>query len=75
MSWARFSENSDLYIFDDVHGGITCCACRLQELHETILPGLQLPGDFNCRTEEEMIAHIREHKEAGHNIPEGLLDE
>ncbi len=74
MSWVRFSPESNLYIFDDVRGGITCCACRLQPMHGTIIPEVYLPGDFNCQTEQKMAAHILEHAKAGHLVPDYIVE-
>ena len=63
MSLARFdADGSDVYVFDDVEGGITCCACRLGRSHE-----------YNS-DEAGMIAHLLEHREAGHTVPESTLD-
>ena len=28
MAYCRFGE-ADIYLFDDIRGGITCCCCRL----------------------------------------------
>lgn len=62
MSYCRKSF-CGLYIFDHVDGHIECCMCDLA------------PGAFDvfkARTPEEMIAHVKEHREAGHDVPDGL---
>ena len=63
MGWARFARDSEVYIFDDVRGGITCCGCKL----------VGFPNDFNCETEDEMANHIIDHARAGHIIPDYLM--
>lgn len=60
MSFARWSEDSDVYVFDDVRGGTTCCACNLAD------------GDFNG-TRAQMIDHLREHVAAGHAVPADIF--
>ena len=42
MSYCRFSEG-DIYLYESVDGGITCCACRLAALVRTIFTE---GGDF-----------------------------
>ena len=64
MSYARFSD-SDVYVFDVVHGGWTCCGCFLV-------------GHFNSPTRSGMVAHMRDHEAAGHDtgkVIERLLEE
>lgn len=36
MSYVRFGEGSDLYVFAHVGGFIQCCACRLAPLVKTV---------------------------------------
>lgn len=61
MSYARFSEG-DIYIFLSIEGTLECCGCYLTG------PGFF--GHFDCATTDEMLAHIEEHRAAGHKIPE-----
>lgn len=61
MSFARFSETSDVYIFSHYLGYIECCGCALV-------------GTFEADSLEEILDHISEHRIAGHKIPEGLED-
>ena len=35
MSYCRFS-NGDVYLYDDVYKGLTCCACKLADRKPTI---------------------------------------
>lgn len=62
MSYCRFWWNdSDVYVFASVYGGIECCGCKLE-------------GDLTVNTPEEMIEHLMEHREAGHTVPEFALE-
>ena len=36
MSYARFGDNSDVYVFPHVGGGFECCACTLAPLVKSI---------------------------------------
>lgn len=60
MSYSRFS-NADVYVFAHVDGFIECCGCRL--------------GDkWDFHSPAEIVTHLTEHAEAGHDVPEYLLD-
>ena len=70
MSFCRFGlDGSDTYVFESCEGGIECCACAL---------ATEPCGSFTAETPEEMIAHLGEHRRAGHFVPpyaiEGLWD-
>lgn len=58
MSWARFSEDSAVYVFHDVAGYIRCCACCL-------------PGDAPVSFTDPALLklHLLAHEEAGHAVP------
>jgi hypothetical protein len=68
VSWARFGSNSEVYIFEDVRGGITCCACSLEEK----VNGYH--ADFNCDDDRTMHWHVIEHAKSGHLIPDYLRE-
>ena len=59
MSFVRFSEHSDLYIYSHYLGYIECCGCSIYETFEA----------YNL---EDLLAHVAEHRNAGHTVPEGL---
>lgn len=70
MSYVRWSSpghpwnyESDLYIYDDVAGGITC-VCELNN---------NTPSGFNCKTREEMIVHVKCHMKLGDSVPEFVI--
>jgi hypothetical protein len=64
VALCRFGSDSDVYVYYSIHGGIECCGCRL------------LDGRlFNLPTEAEMIAHLEQHRRAGHKVPEEAFEE
>jgi hypothetical protein len=61
MSYSRFGrDGSYVYIFKAIYGGWECCGCILN--HEE--------GGFIAPTREELLEHIKEHRQAGHVVPE-----
>jgi len=36
MSYTKFSDESDVYVFPHIDGGFVCCACRLTPTKKTI---------------------------------------
>jgi len=59
MSYARFGwDGSDVYIYLDVGGYLSCCACRFHpEIRE------------HFETTDAMIEHLERHVEAGDTVP------
>jgi hypothetical protein len=57
MSYARKSY-CDVYVFLSVGGQLECCMCDL--------PG---PSTFVSTTTAEMVAHLDQHRAAGHDVP------
>jgi hypothetical protein len=70
MAYSRFFD-SDIYIYPHVEGYIECCACWLNEKLDTGLFGLS----EKIENDQSLSNHIDEHIKAGHDIPEGLLEE
>ena len=63
MSYARFgSSGSDVYVYLDVGGYLCCCACHLSE-------------NWQHNSTDEMIAHLEEHRAAGHCVPQDCIDD
>jgi len=58
MSWARFSADSDVYVYEDVAGYINCCGCSLEDPRET-----------NFTEAAPLKAHLDRHVAAGHKVP------
>lgn len=61
MSYARWSDESSVYVFAHVNGGVQCCGCILN-------------GQWDFYSADEVVAHMKEHVAAGHQVPERLLD-
>ena len=63
MSYCRFGEEgSDVYVFGSSLG-IECCGCSLRQGHSTL-----------AATPQAMIAHLAEHKGAGHYVPIAAIE-
>ena len=63
MSYCRFAWNgSDVYVYGGSEG-LVCCGCHL--FPDTF---------FTAQTPEDMIAHLAEHKKAGHFVPTYAID-
>lgn len=63
MSYARFGEESDVYIFEHVAGYIQCCGCRLVELDEK-----EIFGFANLNTAREALQHLNDHVLEGDKV-------
>lgn len=55
---------SDVYVYDDVTRGLTCCGCIMSA-----------DRSVSVKTEADMLAHLLEHDAAGHHVPRHLLRE
>ena len=63
MSYIRFGENnSDVYVYLCVDGGIECCDCAM------------LDRCFHVNSAEAMAQHLRDHIQHGHVVPDGVID-
>ncbi len=62
MAYSRFYD-SDIYIYPSVLGDIVCSGCLLGT------------KSVNIESDIQLLAHIQDHRDAGHNIPDGLEDE
>jgi len=62
MSYSRFGAGgSDVYVFSSVEGHLECCGCFL--------------GDqWSYDTTDEMLAHLEEHRAAGHHVPQDCIE-
>ena len=65
MSYCRFGKDSDVYMYaDSLTGSITCCACQLNPISDGLWFGSQTFDHIGA------LAHLQEHIEAGHLVPE-----
>lgn len=69
MSYARFSDDSDVYIFEHANGFIQCCGCLITEAEPP-----EWAGFYNAQTAREMIHHIYQHMSIGHKVPDRCLE-
>lgn len=69
MSYARMSDDSDVYIFEHANGFIQCCGCSITEPedHEWF-------GFANLNTAREALAHLDEHVALGHKVPQRAFE-
>lgn len=61
MSYARFSSESDVYVYLDVSGYLCCCGCSLSE-------------QWSYGTTDALLAHLDAHKAAGHEVPDYCIE-
>ena len=62
MSYCRFSDRSDVYMYEG-RDGISCCGCALDKR-----------GHADFDGPEAALAHLEAHVAAGHKVPEGALE-
>lgn len=80
MAFARFGDDSDVYLFpaskrcgDEVRDVYQCCACILGERPADAGPGTG--WSFFCQSVDEFKAHVREHLRRGHKVPPGTFED
>lgn len=83
MSYARFGDNSDVYVFTS-RSGLECCACIFQKREWVDDPDRPLFGGYlkpvgrivrtTFKSNTAMINHLLRHRKAGHEVPEYALD-
>ncbi|HEY1707631.1 MAG TPA: hypothetical protein VGG10_05160 [Rhizomicrobium sp.] len=57
MAVCRLGENSDVYVYQSVEGGFDCGGCILGR------------NNFNAADENAILEHLKEHRAAGHKVP------
>ena len=65
MSYARFTKDSDVYVYLDVGGYLNCCACALR-------------GDYTSEkfyTTHDMLDHLDRHVDENHSVPPETFEE
>jgi hypothetical protein len=71
MAYARFYD-SHIYIYPSTEGYITCAGCWLNKDNS----GLSLfISNNNITNDDELRAHLEAHSNAGHSMPENLLQD
>lgn len=61
MSYARFSSDSDVYVY--LADTLQCCACALSSQSRSFA------------TTAALLEHLDEHEAAGHTVPPGAVQE
>lgn len=69
MSYCRFSDDSEVYMYPFSIGKIICCACRLNEKDKW-----GWYPDTVLNNEKEALKHLKEHIYAGHKVPKYATD-
>ena len=64
MSYARWTGDSDVYVYEDSGGGVTCCGCCLDGSF----------GHYNG-DKEGILNHLKEHIAKGHKVPDYCIKE
>lgn len=68
MSYCRFGDDSDVYVFGTYGHNkeevFECCGC--------LMMGDMKP--FHCKTKNEMVKHLFEHMRNGHKVPTYAID-
>lgn len=73
MSFARWSETSDVYIFEHIGIlGITCFGCLLMPSSYDENHDLDEFENYNTRSLQEFLQHLQEHRVKGYKIPDDL---
>jgi hypothetical protein len=74
MAFVRMGQDgSQVYIFDHVGGYKTCCHCPFTKPRPAPAPGYPdhvTWDDFKTTELDAMLAHVAEHRAAGHVVPD-----
>lgn len=62
MSYVRFSDQSDVYVYGAADGRIVCCGCVRND-----------GSAVSTETEAIMLVHIYVHKERGDKVPDSAI--
>jgi hypothetical protein len=76
MAYARWGDDSDVYVFPDMlTNGYCCMGCTLTG---SLPSSDELQGfgatEFRLDTPEEMLQHLLEHREAGDKVPDYAIN-
>ena len=63
MSYARFSETSDVYVLATFSGSLQCCGCQISES----------AGSEHFDSTAKMLEHLREHALGGDRVSDDCL--
>jgi hypothetical protein len=72
MAYSRWGwDGSDLYVYMDTGGYLNCTACPLMPLAENAK--IKMNQSFHAHSTMDMIDHLGEHMDAGHNFPDNII--
>lgn len=69
MSYARFSDDSDVYVYHHVAGFIECCGCWMASPE-----GDEDIAFTRLATPRRAIMHLMEHVSRGYKVPDSVFD-
>lgn len=69
MSYARFDDDSDVYIYHHYMGFIECCGCWITDPENG-----EDVGFAKLETPRRAIRHLMEHVSRGYKVPERTFD-
>lgn len=64
MSYARFGDESDVYVYSHCDGSLQCCACRITGMG----------GKWAYDTTDEILAHLEKHIARGDKVPDYCIE-
>lgn len=77
MSYCRFSEDSDVYMFLSVHNVIECCMCSLNAIPSFSNESCKCGGE-GCYKEfkkySDAIKHLNKHIDNGDRVPNRVFE-
>ena len=71
MSYARFSDESNVYMYHHYQGFIECCGCWISD---EIPDGYEDIPSPRFKTARRAIRHLMEHIEKGYKVPDRVFD-
>lgn len=85
MSFARWGDGSDVYVYADVSGGVVCCGCNMAisivQVAYTDYFGIKhevgesewFGPTLFFHSVESLVEHLQEHRDAGQLVPNDLF--
>lgn len=61
MSYARWAEDCNVYVYESAGGGVVCHGCGRGR-------------DFHTDDTAQMVAHLEMHRDSGWLVPQDVID-
>lgn len=77
MSYCRFGDDSDVYLYEHIDDFYECCSCRLmkKEIHSTgLIPDFKMHKSKKMLNLNEVLFHLMKHKKKEHKVPDYALE-